>query len=163
SSDGSRLVFSLSSSARFGTPARQIMLKQIGGTGSKVLVTGAMQPITALPNGQGAPADSNEPTVDLDGGVVAFSSSADLHGLGAPVGGRVVFVSLTHASGGRQLLRARAGDGTVPDGASQHPQLSDDGTALVMQTAAHNFLTPKGLGKDVAAPPPQCGAVAVTT
>jgi hypothetical protein len=74
-----------------------------------------------------------------------------------------VFIALKQPSG-RLIKRARSGDGTVPDGASQHPQLSDDGTAVVMQTAAKNFLMSKSLGKVASSvAPPQCGAVAITT
>ena len=160
SGDGNNLVFSVSAPTLFGTPARQIVLKKL--SAGKVFLTGAFLPITTT-GGQGAPADSSEPTLSADGSVVAFSSSANLDGIGAPVGGREVFVSIARSSG-RLIKRARSGDGTVPDGASQHPQLTDDGTALVMQTAAKNFLTPKSLDKAAGdVPPPQCGAVVITT
>ncbi len=159
STDGSKLVFSVSAAPLFGTASRQIVLKDLGG---KVLLTGNFQPITTNSSGQGAPADSSEPVISKDGNTIAFTSTANLDGVGTPAGGREVFVSLKHG-GGRLIRRARSGDGTVPDGASQHPQLSDDGTTLVMQTAAHNFLASKSLGKAAGDPASQCGAVAITT
>ena len=145
----------------FGSAARQIVLKDV--TAGKVFITGQFLPITTNGSGQGASADSSEPVVSDDGSVVAFTSSANLDGVGAPVGGREVFVSLRQP-GGRLIKRARSADGAVPDGASQHPQLSDDGAALVMQTAASNFLGSKSLGKAAGGSVPvQCGAVAITT
>ena len=160
SSDGAKLVFSVASPTLFGTGARQIVLKDLGG---KALITGQFLPITTNSGGQGASADSSEPAISADGGVIAFTSSADLDGLGAPVGGREVFVSLRQP-GGRLIKRARSADGAVPDGASQHPQLSDDGAALVMQTAATNYLGSKSLGKEAGgAVAVQCGTVAITT
>jgi len=159
SSDGGKLVFSVAAAPLFGTPARQIVLKDLGG---KVLITGNFQPITTNASGQGAGADSSEPVLNSDGSVIAFTSAANLDGIGTPVGGREVFVSLKQP-GGRVLKRARGGDGTVPDGASQHPQISDDGTALVMQTAAKNFLKSKASGKAASDPGAQCGAVTIST
>ena len=160
SSDGSKLVFSVSAAPLFGTAARQIVLKELGP--GKVLLTGQFLPITTNTGGQGASADSSEPTISQDGSVIAFTSAANLDGVGTPVGGREVFISLKQP-GGRLIRRARSGDGTVPDGASQHPQLTADGTALVMQTAAKNFLASKSLGKAAGDAPAQCGAVAITT
>lgn len=161
SSDGTKLVFSVSAPPLFGTAARQIVLKDLGA--SKALITGQFLPITTNGSGQGASADSSEPVVSADGAVIAFTSSANLDGLGAPVGGREVFVSLRQP-GGRLIKRARSADGAIPDGASQHPQLSDDGAALVMQTAATNFLGAKTLGKQAGgAVAVQCGTVAITT
>jgi len=171
SSDGSKLVFSLSAAPRFGTAARQIVLKEL--SAGKVFFTGQFLPITTNAGGQGASADSSEPVVSADGSVIAFTSLADLDGLGAPSGSREVFVSL-RLPGGRLIRRARMRDGTVPDGSSQHAQLSEDGTTLVVQTAATNFLLPKSLGtaavgkveqgKAAAAlAPPQCGTVAIST
>ena len=161
SSDGNNVVFSLSAPTLFSTSARQIVLKQL--SAGKVLLSGQLLPITTNSNGQGASADSSEPVINQDGSVIAFTSQANLDGIGTPIGGREVFISLAQPSG-RLVKRARSGDGTVPDGASQHPQLSDDGTAVAMQTAATNFLRPLLLAKDVTAvAPPQCGAVAITT
>jgi Leucine-rich repeat (LRR) protein/Tol biopolymer transport system component len=162
SGDGTRLVFSLSAPILFATPSRQIVLKEL--TAGKVLLTGQLLPITTDASGHGADADSSEPVINQDGSVIAFTSRADLDGIGTPVDGREVFVSLAQLGGSRLLRRARTGDGTVPDGASEHPQLSDDGTAVVMQTAATNFLQSKALAKeDVAVAPAQCGAIAITT
>ena len=159
--DGSKLVFSLSAPSLFSTSARQIVLKDL--SAAKILLTGQLFPITTDATGRGADADSSEPVINQDGSVIAFTSQANLDGVGTPVGGREVFISLTTA-GGRLIKRARSGDGTVPDGASQHPQLSDDGTAVAVQTAASNFLKPNSLAKDAAAAAPaQCGAVAITT
>jgi hypothetical protein len=56
------------------------------------------------------------------------------------------------------ITRARSGDGTIPNGASQHPQLSNDGTVVVMQTAATNFF-----GEAKALATAACGAVEITT
>ena len=164
SGDGSKLVFSLSAAPLFGVTSRQIVYKDLSASSAgKRVFTGQFLPITTNTSGQGAGADSSEPTLSSDGSVIAFTSAADLDGLGAPVGGREVYFALKLANG-RLIKRARGGDGTVPDGASQHPQISADGSAVVMQTAAHNLLLPKSLGKAGAAiAPPQCGAVAITT
>ena len=158
SGDGSKVAFSVSAPTLFGTAARQIVLKDLGA--SKLLLTGQMLPLTTNSNGQGAAADSSEPSVSADGSTVAFTSSADLDGHGAPVGGHEVYVSLP-VGGARTLRRARSGDGTVPDGGSQHPVLSDDGGTLVLQTSASNFLRGKALADTNASP--QCGAIAITT
>jgi len=161
SSDGTKVVFSLSDPGLFGTPARQIVIKDL--SPGKVLLTGQIFSITSFSTGQGAPQDSSEPVVNADGTVVAFTSAADLDGKGPPIGGHEVFVSLAQ-SGTRMLKRARVGDGSVPDGGSQHPQISDDGIAIAMQTDAKNILTSKSLAKDATSgPPPQCGSVTITT
>jgi Leucine-rich repeat (LRR) protein/Tol biopolymer transport system component len=161
SGDGRKVVFSLSSSPLFGTAARQIVMKFLSGSG-KELITGQLLPITASGSG-GAAADSAEPAVNQDGGVVAFTSQADLDGSGPPIGGREVFVSLARGNAARLTRRVRSGDGTVPNGASEHPRLSDDGTAVVMQTAATNFLQPGAQGKADTTNARQCGSVAITT
>jgi Leucine-rich repeat (LRR) protein len=159
--DGTKLVFSLSAPSLFGTSARQIVFKDLGA--AKILLTGQLLPITASATGQGADTDSSEPVINHDGSVIAFTSQANLDGIGAPAGGREVFIALANA-GGRLIRRARSGDGTIPNGASQHPQLSGDGTAVAVQTAATNFLQFASLAKETAAAAPfQCGAVAITT
>ena len=154
--DGTKVAFTTSAPSLYGTPTRQVVRKD--------LTTGALDLIsvsTAGP-GHGANADSSEPAISADGSVIAFTSLAsNLDGLGAPVGGREAFVSLTQSSAdgaARTLKRLRSGDGTVPNGASQRPQLSDDGSIAVMQTAATNFF-----GQDKALTMPACGAVAITT
>jgi Leucine-rich repeat (LRR) protein/Tol biopolymer transport system component len=159
SGDGSKIVFSVSAPSLFGTPARQIVLKSLpsasGASAPKALAatSGALQLITHAAGAmQGAGADSSEPTVNADGSVVAFTSQAsDLDALGAPAGGHEVFVSL---GGGASMQRARSGDGTVPNGGSQQPRISGDGTTVVVQTGATNWLGGT-LG--------QCGAVALNT
>jgi len=162
SHDGDRLAFSLSAPSLYGTTARQIVIKDLVSSG-KALITGQMYPITASSTGQGASADSSEPAINHDGSVVAFVSQADLDGLGPPVGNREVFVSLAQNTGSRLIKRLRSGDGSVPNGASQHPQISNDGTTVVMQTSATNFLGAKSVAKADAASTKQCGAVAITT
>jgi hypothetical protein len=70
-----------------------------------------------------------------------------------------VFVSLPQAPGAPPVVRrVRSSDGTVPNGPSQHAQLSDDGSVLVMQTLATNFF---GGGK-AATGTASCGTVAIT-
>ncbi len=167
SGDGTQVVFSLSAPSLYNTAARQIVRKNLTG-GSKVLVTGQMLPITTAPTtGQPANADNSEPTTNQDGSVVAFTSQAsNLDSLGTPVGGREVFVSLPPSGSSPRLIkRLRSGDGKVPNGASQHPQITGDGTTVVMQTSATNFfqtksLQAKAVGGTVTQ---QCGAVAITT
>ena len=104
-----------------------------------------------------ANADGSEPAINADGSVVAFTSQAsDLDNLGMPVGGMEAFVSLAQSSadGASRMRSARDGDGTVPNGSSQHPQLSAAAQTAVMQTNATNLL-----GSAAG----QCGAVAITT
>lgn len=161
SGDGTKLVFSTSAPSLFATPTRQIVVKDLGPGRSSL--TGAPQLITpALGTSSGANADSSEPAINDDGSVIAFTSAAtNLDGMGAPVGGGEVFVSLTPMPGTRLIERARASD-TAPNGGSQHPLLSGDGTVLVMQTQATNLLKAPTVAQDNA-PPAQCGAVALTT
>jgi uncharacterized repeat protein (TIGR01451 family) len=154
--DGTQVVFTTSAPSLYGTPMRQVVRKD--------LTTGALDLIsvsTAGP-GHGANADSSEPAISADGSVVAFTSQAsNLDALGTPAGGHEAFVSLTQSSAdgaARTLKRLRNGDGTVPNGASEHPQLSADGSIAVMQTAATNFF-----GQEKALTTPACGAVAITT
>ena len=91
--DGTQVAFTTSAPSLYGTPARQVVRKD--------LTTGALDLIsvsTAGP-GHGANADSSEPAISADGSVIAFTSQAsNLDGLGAPVGGREAFVSLTASS-----------------------------------------------------------------
>jgi hypothetical protein len=68
------------------------------------------------------------------------------------------------------VQRARNGAGNIPNGGSQHPHLSDDGTILAMQTTATNFFADAAAairGMDAltasSSPPPSCGSVVVTT
>ena len=164
SSDGNKVVFSLSAQSLYSTPARQIEIKDLAGAG-KVLLTGTMLPITTSPTGQGATADSSEPTISQDGSTVAFTSQANLDGLGVPAN-REVFVSLVPNGGSRLTKRMRSPDANVTGFASQHPQISDDGTTVVMQTDAATFFasTPKSLAKAVSGTVAnQCGAVAIST
>jgi hypothetical protein len=165
SSNGNQVVFSLSAPSLYSTPARQIVRKDLSGV--KALLTGQMLQITTSPTGQSGNADSTEPTINQDGSVMAFASRAsNLDSLGAPIGGREVFVSLPPSGGSsRALKRARSGDAVVPNGLSQHPQLSGDGTTVVMQTSATNFFTTKSLSTKAAGATvsQQCGTVAITT
>ena len=155
SADGTKVAFTISAPSLYGTSTRQVVRKD--------LTTGALELISVSTAGPGyaANADSSEPAINGDGSVIAFTSQAsNLDSLGAPVGGREVFVSLAPSSADgvtRILKRVRSGDGTVPNGSSQHAQLSDDGSIAVMQTAATNFF---GQAKDMT---PACGAVAITT
>jgi Leucine-rich repeat (LRR) protein len=159
SGDGSKVVFSVSASSLFGTPVRQIVLKSIPPSitfsAPTTLVTnsGLLQLIShAQGSSQGANADSSEPTVSADGAVVAFTSQAsNLDAQGDPVGGHEVFVSL---GGGNLMTRVRSGDGSVPNGGSQQPQLSGDGTTVVVHSDANNWQG-GALG--------QCGTIALNT
>ena len=154
SADGSKVAFTVSAPAMFGTAARQVVRKDLS--------SGVLELLTPSRNGagHGANADSSEPSISADGSVVAFTSGAsDLDALGAPAGGSEVFISIAQqgADGApRVIKRARSGDGIVPNNASLHPQINDDGTVVVMQTLASNFF-----GSKVATP--ACGAVAITT
>jgi hypothetical protein len=158
SADGTKVVFSVSAPSLFGTPARQIVLKDLGSTAvlrapttTSGQVPGGLRLVSAA-GAQGANADSSEPVVNADGSVVAFTSQAtDLDGLGPPAGGNEVFVSL---GTGALMTRARSGDGTVPNGASQQPQLSADGTTVVVHSDATNWQ-----GGSIG----QCGTVALNT
>ena len=165
SADGTKVVFSLSLPSVYGTTARQIVRKDLAGA-AKVLVTGQLLPITTSPTtGLGANADSSEPTTNQDGSTVAFTSQADLDGLGLPLD-REVFVSLSPNGGSRLIKRMRSPDANVAGFASEHPQISDDGTTVVMQAdlAAFFASTPKSLAKTVGGTVAnQCGAVAITT
>ena len=158
SADGKTLVFTVSAPDLYHTSNRQVVRKD--------LVTGDLEVISLVttPGGPGANADSSEPTTNADGSVIAFTSAAsNLDTLGAPVGGKEAFVSLASSAAdgaARILKRVRSGDGTVPNGSSQHPQLSDDGTIVVMQTSATNFF---GSAKQMDSATPACGAVAITT
>ena len=152
SADGTKVAFTISAPSLYGTAARQVVRKD--------LLTGTLEVVSK--NGDAfANADSSEPTISGDGGVVAFTSAAtNLDALGAPVGGHEVFVSLgQNGNDGtpRILKRARSADGIVPNGASQSAQLSNDGTVLVMQTLASNFFG-GGKAQGTAA----CGAVAMS-
>ncbi len=155
SADGTKLVFTISAPSLYGTSARQVVRKD--------LITGVVELITTV-NGHGANADSSEPAIDGDGSVVAFTSQAsDLDDLGTPVDGREAFVSLAQSAADdsiRTIRRLRSSDGTVPNGGSQHAQLSNDGNIVVMQTSATNFF---GAAKQADAVTPTCGAVAITT
>jgi len=153
SADGTKVVFTISSPTLYRVGARQVVVKDLT-TGNLTLITG-----NTTPAGPGAGADSSEPTLNADGSVVAFTSAYDLDGLGAPVGGKEVFVSLPQVPGAPPVVRrVRSSDGTVPNGSSQHAQLSDDGSVLVMQTLATNFF---GSGK-VTSGTAACGTVAIT-
>ncbi|MDR3385729.1 MAG: leucine-rich repeat domain-containing protein [Rudaea sp.] len=161
SSDGSKVVFSLSAPGLYGTSARQIVRKDLGSP-AKILLTGAILPITASATGQGAAADSSEPSTNGDGSVIAFTSEANLDGLGVPLG-KEVFVSLAQ-SGSRLLRRMRGDNAAVPGFATEHPRISADGTTVVMQADAATFFSNKSLAKVAGAPVAnQCGAVAITT
>jgi hypothetical protein len=152
SADGNHVVFTTVAPSLYTSSARQVV--------SKDLVSGALDLISVSTRGAGigADGDSSEPTLSADGSTVAFTSAAsDLDALGKPVGGNEAFVSV-HVAGGPVLKRLRSGDGTVPNGASQHPQISHDGGVVVMQTLASNFF---GIGKALTTN--ACGAVAITT
>jgi uncharacterized repeat protein (TIGR01451 family) len=155
SDDATKVVFTISAPNLYGTSARQVARKD--------LTTGKLEIISGVPTtGAFANGDCSEPTINADGSVIAFTSQAsNLDSLGAPVGGQEAFVSLAPSGAigaTRTLKRVRSGDGTVPNGASQHPQLSNDGTIVVMQTSATNFFgEAKALGTSA------CGAVAITT
>ena len=157
SADGTKVVFTISAPTLYRSGARQVVRKD--------LVTGALDLITqsTTPGGPGAGADSSEPTINADGSVIAFTSAAsDFDSLGTPVGGKEVFVSLAQTgtdAAQRIIRRVRSSDGTVPNGASQHAQVSDDGNVLVMQTFATNFF---GVGKADSGTA-ACGTVAITT
>ena len=157
SGDGTRVVFSLSAPSVFSTAARQIVRKDLPSAG-KDLFTGQLLPITTSSTGQGATMDSSEPTTNQDGSVVAFTSQANLDGLGLP-SNREVFVSLAPSGGSRLIKRMRSDNTTVVGFASEHPQISADGTTVVMQTDAASFFAAKA-DAPVAN---QCGAVAITT
>jgi uncharacterized repeat protein (TIGR01451 family) len=152
SADGTKVAFTIGAPALYG-PARQVARKD--------LTTGKLEILSATTTGGFANADSSEPSINADGSVIAFTSTAsNLDALGAPVGGREAFVSMAQSpadGAARVIKRLRSGDGTVPNGASEHPQLSDDGAIAVMQTAATNFF---GQAKALA---PACGSVAITT
>jgi len=156
SADGNEVVFTTSAPELFGTNARQVVRKDLR-TGTLELLspstTGA---------GKGGNGNSSEPVIDNDGKTVAFTSRAsDLDSLGTPAGSREAFVSIAHSSNAgaaRVLKRLRAGDGTVPNGYTQHPQLSADGSIAVLQTSATNFFGPaKTLFTS------GCGSVAIST
>lgn len=168
SADGTKVVFTLSSMSRFGTAARQVVRKN--------LVTHKLEVISRSASGAYANGDSFEPTINANGAVIAFTSKAsNLDTLTTTVGGKEVFVSVAQSSidgAARYLRRARSGDGNVPNGGSQHPHLSQDGTILVMQTAATNFFAGAtavhGIDAMTAAAagsssPPSCGSVVITT
>ena len=154
SADGSKVTFTVSAASMFGTAARQVVRKDLN--------TGVLELLSPSRNGggKGANADSSEPSISGDGGVVAFTSAAsDLDGLGTPAGGSEVFISIAQdgADGTpRVIKRARSADGIVPNNASLHPQITNDGTVVVMQTLASNFFGSK-------AATPSCGAIAITT
>jgi uncharacterized repeat protein (TIGR01451 family) len=156
SADGTKVVFTVSAPALYHNAFRQVVRKDLN-TGALDLIS-----IATVPGGPGANADSSEPSINADGSVIAFTSQAsDLDNLGSPVGGEEAYVSMAQSpadSATRSIKRVRSGDGTVPNGSSQHPHLSDDGTILVMQTSATNFF---GQAKSLGTPP--CGSVAVTT
>ena len=157
SADGTKVVFSISAPSLFSTPARQIVLKDLGSAAihapSTAGAPGQLRLISAASGtNQGANADSAEPAINADGSVVAFTSQAsNLDALGPPAGGNEVFVAL---GDGALMTRARSGDGTVPDGASAQPQLSADGTTVVVHSDATNWQ-----GGTIG----QCGAVALNT
>lgn len=154
SADGTKVVFTISAASLYGTSARQVARKD--------LTTGKLEILSGTSTGTFANADNSEPAISADGSVIAFTSQAtNLDSLGAPVGGKEVFLSLAQSGAVgsvRAIKRLRSGDGTVPNGASQHAQLSDDGSIVVAQTIATNFF---GVGKALGTP--ACGAVAVTT
>lgn len=156
SADGTKVTFTVSALSLYGTSARQVVVKD--------LTTGNLQVISKSSGGTFANADSSEPAISSDGSVIAFTSKAsNLDDLGTPVGTGEVFISLAMSGADdapRRMERARNGNGTVPNGSSQHPQLSNDGTQLVMQTNATNFLGTAA--KDMAAPK-SCGTISIST
>ena len=160
SADATKVVFSISAPTLFTTPARQIVLKDLGSSSaihaaitSTAGAAGQLSLMSAMAaTNQPANADSAEPAINADGSVVAFTSQAsNLDGLGPPTGGKEVYVALGN---GTLMTRARSGDGTVPNGASQQPQLSADGTTMVVHSDATNWQ-----GGTIG----QCGAVALNT
>jgi hypothetical protein len=161
SSDGNRVVFSISAPSLYSTPARQIVRKDL--PASKDLFTGQLLGITTSSTGQGATMDSSEPVTNQDGSVVAFTSQANLDGLGLP-SNREVFVSLAPPGASRLIRRMRSDNTTVAGFASEHPQISGDGTTVVMQTDSAAFFAAKSLAKAIdGTVANQCGAVAITT
>lgn len=152
SADGTKVVFTVSAPSLYGTSARQVVRKD--------LETGNLE-VLSTAGGAFANADNSEPAISADGGVVAWTSAAtNLDGLGAPVGGHEVFVSLGQdgADGTPRIVkRVRSSDGIVPNGASDQAQVSNDGTVLVMHTLASNFF---GFGKALGTP--ACGSVAMS-
>jgi Leucine-rich repeat (LRR) protein len=163
--DGTKVVFSVSAPGLFGISTRQIALKNLGtaavghspitGEGGLTLISVSTPPPVGGVT-HGANADSSEPAINGDGSVVVFTSQAsDLDAKGAPVGGHEAFVSMPNAATGVPVvIRARSGDGTVPNGGSQQPQVSGDGTTVVIQTDATNWQ---------GSTPTQCGAIALNT
>jgi Leucine-rich repeat (LRR) protein len=162
SGDGTKVVFSLSAPSLYSSPARQIVRKDLGSP-AKILLTGSILPITTSPTGQGAAADSSEPTINQDGSVIVFTSQANLDGLAPPLD-REVFVSLAQAGGNRLIKRMRSDSSAVAGFATSRPQLSADGTTVVMQASQATFFSSKSLAKaDVGTVANQCGTVAITT
>jgi len=156
SSDGTKVVFTTAAPELYGTATRQVVRKDLA-TGTLELLS----PSTAG-GGKGGNGNSSEPVIDSDGKTVAFTSRAsDLDSLGAPSGSREAFVSIARSGtvgAARLLKRLRAGDGSVPNGFTQHPQLSADGSIAVLQTNATNFF---GAAKNFFTS--GCGAVALST
>src|SRR5439155_1195146 len=84
SADGSKVVFSIRAPGLFATPARQIVVKDLGSSAAHAAVVattttvpGQLSLMSAMAaTNQPGNADSSEPVINADGSVVAFTSQA---------------------------------------------------------------------------------------
>ena len=135
--DGSKVVFSTSAPALFGTAARQVVRKSLD-SGKLELISAA----TGNP-AQGANADSSQPAVSQNSSTIAFVSKAtNLDNRGAVAAGGQVFASIAgNGSDGQPRTTTRAQPNGAPalNGPSQNPAVTCDGSTVVFQSSATNL------------------------
>jgi len=135
--DGRKVVFTTSAPNLYGTAARQVVRKNLD-SGKLELISAS----AANPN-QGGNADSSQPAVGANTSTIAFVSTAtNLDNRGAVAAGGQIFASVaTNGSDGqpRTMNRAQPSNAAVPNGPSQNPAVTCDGSTVVFQSSASNL------------------------
>ncbi len=137
SADGHKVVFTTSAPTLFGNATRQVVRKNLD--------SGKLELISASTSNsaQGGDADSSQPAVSMNSSTIAFvSTSTNLDSRGAVAAGGEVFASVAgNGSDGqpRTMTRAQPTDAPVPNGPSQNPAVTCDGSTVVFQSSASNL------------------------
>ncbi len=103
------------------------------------LSTGAVTEVSTGSEGQQPNGDSSDGVFSADGRVVAFESLAG--NLGAPAAQRIQQVYVKNLATGALTLASVAATGTPPNGESEGPSLSADGTEVAFTSRATNLTT----------------------